>query len=209
MTQHDRTLIDDLAEIAPGSPVDTALRARADARLNAEESYRILLHPAQPGPVSLADRRILAVFVAALHAEPRSQAHFRALLAATPGVAGQIADLVESDAGQSSRPGPYGRFPEGPLSVEDLDGPVYAASPQLRHAIGERAAAALEHAHLLVLHPRDASQDALEKLLRAGWSTEAVVVISQLVAFLTFQIRVVAGLRAVILSRQPLAELVR
>jgi CMD domain protein len=59
-----------------------------------------------------------------------------------------------------------------------------------------RLAAALEHAHLLIFHPRDASPAALQKLLDAGWSTTDIVTLSQLVSFLSFQIRVVAGLRA-------------
>ena len=91
--------------------------------------------------------------------------------------------------------GPYGRYPEGPLSVEDKAGPSFRVSPSNREKLGARLAAALEHAHLLVFHPRDASPAALEALLDAGWSTTDIVTLSQLVAFLTFQIRVVAGLR--------------
>ncbi|MCY1551814.1 CMD domain protein [compost metagenome] len=52
------------------------------------------------------------------------------------------------------------------------------------------------HAHLLVFHPRDASPAALQALLDAGWRTTEIVTLSQLVAFLAFQIRVVIGLRA-------------
>ena len=48
---------------------------------------------------------------------------------------------------------------------------------------------------LLVLHPRDAKPAHLQALLVAGWSTTDIVTLSQLVAFLSFQIRVVAGLR--------------
>ena len=49
--------------------------------------------------------------------------------------------------------------------------------------------------HLLVFHPRDAAPAALQAMLDAGWSTTAIVTLSQIVAFLSFQIRVVAGLR--------------
>ena len=59
-----------------------------------------------------------------------------------------------------------------------------------------RLAAALEHAHLLVFRPRDADPAALQALIGAGWSTDSIVTLSQLVAFLSFQIRAVAGLRA-------------
>ena len=48
---------------------------------------------------------------------------------------------------------------------------------------------------MLVFHPRDAAPAALQALLDAGWSTTDIVTLSQIVAFLSFQIRVVAGLR--------------
>ena len=50
--------------------------------------------------------------------------------------------------------------------------------------------------HLLAFHPRDAAPAALQALLDAGWSTTDIVTLSQIAAFLSFQIRVVAGLRA-------------
>jgi uncharacterized protein YciW len=49
---------------------------------------------------------------------------------------------------------------------------------------------------MLVFHPRDATQAALQALLDAGWSTTDIVTLSQIVAFLSFQIRAVTGLRA-------------
>jgi uncharacterized protein YciW len=54
---------------------------------------------------------------------------------------------------------------------------------------------------MLVFHPRDATQAALQALLDAGWSTTDIVTLSQIVAFLSFQIRAVTGLRA--LAGQP------
>src|SRR5205085_2256000 len=64
-----------------------------------------------------------------------------------------------------------------------------------REQLGARLAAALEHTHMLIFHPRDASPAHLQALIDAGWSTTGIVVISQLVAFLSYQIRVVTGLR--------------
>ena len=49
--------------------------------------------------------------------------------------------------------------------------------------------------YLLVFHPRDAAPATLEALLDAGWSTTEIVTLSQIIAFLSFQIRVAAGLR--------------
>ncbi|MEO6300918.1 MAG: hypothetical protein ABIV25_06490 [Paracoccaceae bacterium] len=48
-----------------------------------------------------------------------------------------------------------------------------------------------------MLHPRDASPQGLQDLLNSGWSIGGIVTLLQLVAFLSFQIRVVSGLRAV------------
>ena len=62
-------------------------------------------------------------------------------------------------------------------------------------ALGPRLAAAFEHMHLLVFHPRDSAPASLQTLLDAGWSTAEIVTLSQIAAFLSFQIRVVAGLR--------------
>ena len=60
--------------------------------------------------------------------------------------------------------------------------------------LGPRLAAAFDHLHMLVFHPRDAAPEALQELLDAGWSTIGIVTLSQIAAFLSFQIRVVAGL---------------
>jgi uncharacterized protein YciW len=48
---------------------------------------------------------------------------------------------------------------------------------------------------MLVFHPRDGTPAALQALLDAGWSTTDIVTLSQIIAFLSFQIRVVTGLR--------------
>lgn len=62
------------------------------------------------------------------------------------------------------------------------------------------SAPAFEHAHLLVFRPRDASRQALQTLLDAGWSNDGIVTLSQLVAYLAFQVRLVEGLTALAAS---------
>ena len=76
-----------------------------------------------------------------------------------------------------------------------MAGPIYRVDADTRRVLGRRLAAAFEHVHLLVFHPRDATPEALQALLDAGWSTTGIVTLSQIVAFLSFQVRVVAGLR--------------
>jgi CMD domain protein len=97
--------------------------------------------------------------------------------------------------------GPYSSYPTGPLSREDSAGPVYRAGAATRRALGTRLAAAFEHVHMLVFHPRDAAPASLQSLLDAGWPTTDIVTLSQIVAFLSFQIRVVTGLR--VLAGRP------
>src|SRR5262249_2848367 len=91
--------------------------------------------------------------------------------------------------------GPYGAFPEGPLSVEDTTGLIYHVAADRKPILGAKLVAVLEHAHLLVFRPRDAAPAAMQALLDAGWSANGMVTLSQLVAFLSFQVRSVVGLR--------------
>lgn len=199
-------VIDHLVGIAPGSALDRVRRQRAEARAQAQQSFAALFAPAEPVPgnVPLRERLAIAAFVAGLHGEPRAAAFYADALAAEEAPWSlAIAAEVERGRGQSLDGGPYGRYPAGPLSREDAPGPAYAVDAEQAGLLGPRLAAALAHAHLLVYHPRDASAEALQALARAGWSETDTVVLSQLVAFLSFQIRVVAGLR--VLAARPAA----
>ena len=72
---------------------------------------------------------------------------------------------------------------------------IYRVSAERKPDLGGRLAAAFEHAHLLVFRPRDAAAADMKALLAVGWSNTGIVTFSQLVAFLSFQVRVVTGLR--------------
>ncbi|MEE1613660.1 CMD domain protein [Microvirga sp. CF3016] len=187
-------VIDHLAGIRPGSSLDTLRAQRPQARENAQKSYLALFEPEFPGNVTALERYAIATFVAGLH----RQSHVTGFYAASLQRLGhpRLTDVISAEVARGSAEGPYGHYPQGPLTVEDKDGLVYQVSADNRESLGSRLAAALEHAHLLVFHPRDANPAALQKLLDAGWSTTDIVTLSQLVAFLSFQIRVVAGLRA-------------
>ena len=103
-------------------------------------------------------------------------------------------DVAEVARGRTQ--GPYGAYPAGPLSREDTKGLAYRVSDDAKRTLGARLTAALEHVHMLVFHLRDSNSTALQALLDAGWSTDDIVTLSQLVSFLSFQIRTVGGLRA-------------
>jgi CMD domain protein len=178
-------IIDQLVGVKPGSALDAIRARRPQARANAERSYReLFVAPAEGLP--LRERLAVAVFVARLHQAEAPARHYADLLADEA-----LAELVSAAAVSAAGEGPYGHYPSAELSAENSDGPAWRADA----ALGARLAAALQHAHGLVFHPRDASPEALGALLAAGFSSTEIVTLSQIVAFLTFQIRVVQGLR--------------
>lgn len=193
MTQTQIDVIDRLVGITPGSTLDAVRRNRIQARDNAQLSYEALFAPKTPGTVLIEERFAIAYFVAGLHRDEAIASFYREGLGHydRPGLVGAIS--AEIRRGETA--GTYGSYPAGPLSAEDKAGLIYAPDPASREVLG-RLGAALTHAHLLVFRPRDASSAALQALLNAGWSTDDIVTLSQLVAFLSFQIRVVTGLRA-------------
>ena len=193
-------VIDTLAGIAPGSPLDAIRNQRLQARTHAQASYDSLFKPSTEADATKLERVAIACFVAGLHGRPEMEAFYGAALAEAGAPAawkGAIAAAVEAAKGQ----GPYGHYPKGPLSTEHKGGRVFNVGAGEKSALGVKLAAAFEHAHMLVFHPRDAAPLYLQALVDAGWSTTGIVVISQLVAFLSYQIRVVAGLR--VLEARP------
>lgn len=194
MSTEPKDVIDHLAGIAPGSPLDAIRARRLQARDNAQKSYLSLFAPADFGDVPAADRYAVAAFVAGLHDQPAITDFYLARLARAGGRADLIDALkIEIDRGKTK--GPYGAFPAGPLSAENTAGLIYHVAADRNSILGAKLAAALEHTHMLVFRPRDSAPRAIQALLDAGWSTNAIVTLSQLVAFLSFQVRSVVGLR--------------
>jgi CMD domain protein len=187
-------VIDYLVGIEPGSRLDAVRAHRQQARDNAQLSYLSLFRPNAPDEVTPNERHALAVFVAWLHQQADIGEFYAESLNA--GLKAHIDAEIAAGAGH----GPYGHYPTGPLSVEDVPGARYQVSSANKTALGPRLSAAFAHVHLLVFHPRDAASETLQALLDAGWSTTGIVTISQLVAFLSFQIRVIVGLRTLAAS---------
>jgi CMD domain protein len=186
-------VIDKLVGIAPGSAMDEIRARRPEARTHAQKSYEALFAPADLAGVTTAERFAVACYVVGLHGEAETAAFYKEGLTSAP-----LRAAVEAAIRQSITQGPYGAFPAGPLSGEDKAGPAYAVDHKTSAALGPRLAAAFPHVHMLVFHPRDASPESLAAVLAAGWTTTDVVTLSQIVAFLSFQIRVVAGFRVLL-----------
>ena len=196
----DADVIDALVGITPGSPLDAIRARRPEARAHAQATYRALFEPEAPGNISAQERFAVGSFVAGLHGATAIAASYAARLAES-GAVPALKDAVDVAIAEARTNGPYGRYPAGPLSREDTAGLSYRVGAAIRRELGPRLAAAFEHVHMLVFHPRDAAPAALQALLDAGWFTTDIVTLSQIVAFLSFQIRVVTGLR--ILAARP------
>jgi CMD domain protein len=185
-------VIDQLLEVQEGDPLFTLRQQRPEAKTNAQTSFDALFNSDELDQASRLERLAVAYWTVALSQSPVAP-FYRDLLAADDRT---TLELLESALPAAVTTGPYGDYPAGPLTVENVDGLHWAPDAALATSIGPRLAAALTHAHLLVYRPRDSSAEALQALLDAGWSTTGIVTLSQLVAFLSFQLRVVAGLTA-------------
>lgn len=189
-------IIASLVGVAPGEVLDHAWKRRPESREHAQGSFQALFLPVDDSEASLPERAAVALFVARLHEQTAAGEFYGALLRETGGGEG-LEPLIVAEAARAAGAGPYGAF-QAENAHESIDGPVYSVSSvEAASALGDRLAAALEHAHLLVLHPRDAERGHLQRLLDAGWSSTGIVTLSQLVSFLAFQLRVVHGLDAV------------
>ena len=193
MPVSDADVVDTLVGIRPGSALDAIRARRPEARTHVQESYRALFAPETPGAMSVVERFAVAAFVIGLHGEDAMTEFYAARLEAS-GASVELRRATVAAVAEAKGTGPYGSYPPGPLSHENAPGPTYRASAATRAELGPRLAAAFAHAHLLVFHPRDTDAPALQALLDSGWAVADTVTLSQLVAFLAFQVRLVTGL---------------
>ncbi|MFF2840751.1 CMD domain protein [Paenarthrobacter sp. NPDC057981] len=195
--------VDDILGVIPGSPLDQLRRRRPVTRDNTQASYLALFRSGQLDDAGASERYAVALFVALLHDNHAAADFYSAGLVqagASPAVTSAVRDAAQSAATE----GPYGTYREPGLQGENKPGLQWVAGQELRDALGPRLTAALEHTHLLVFRPREASPAALQTLLSAGWTTTGIVTLSQLVAFLSYQLRIITGLG--LLNAQPTAE---
>ena len=94
------------------------------------------------------------------------------------------------------------------LRVEGPDGPAWAAAIDAgtwAHGLPPRLATLLGYTAKLIDRPIDGDQAAVQALRDAGLSVPAVVALAQLIAFVSYQVRLVAGLQALVAATgQPL-----
>lgn len=186
-------VLDHALGVAPGDRLDTIRGVRADTRANAQRSYEAIFSPAVGNGLSVAERFALAVVISRWHGETPLSAHYESEFSRAESSPEMIVALREvATAGTTS--GPYGVYREAGLAGESVEGLRFVVPDDLRAVLGDELSALIEHVHLLVFRPREASAEALQVLLDEGWTTTDLVCASQLVAFLSFQIRYATGL---------------
>lgn len=180
----------DIIDMLVGTDLPHLRDNRPQARDNAQKSFEALLEPINPGTFSFGERYAVATYVAGLHQfTPAVELYSDLLLDDAPTtLANAVTDAI--DATLSA--GPYGTYREPGLASESQSGGSVRTDANV---LGERLAAAFDYAHLLVFHPRDSRPEVLGRLSEAGWSADDTVSLSQLISFLTFQLRVAYGLR--------------
>lgn len=159
-------LVDRVAGLVAGTPTHTLRHQRDKVAAATQGSYDALFDPALEG-LSLAERLLVALYACRLTPAPALAAHYRTQLDATDADRAQVA-AVDS------------------ASAEAID-----------HAIADpRLCAILAYTRTLIERPIAGDEAALQTLPAVGLSTPAVVALSQLIAFLSYQVRLVAGLQA-------------
>lgn len=82
------------------------------------------------------------------------------------------------------------------LIAEGADKATLDAIDHARPVPDERLRTVLAFTATLIERPIDGDREAVQSLVKAGLSTPAIVALGQLIAYLSYQVRVVAGLQA-------------
>lgn len=181
-------MADIINQLAGASPELVQLRARRpDALANAQLSFQALLEPEEPGTFSYAQRYAVAAFLSGIYQAKSAGEFYGDLLAdeATETLQGAVQAAIE----HGTTSGPYA----APADISG-EGAGFITFGEIV-GLDERLAAAFDFAHLLAFHPKDASAEAIGHLQAAGWSEDDIVSLSHLIAFLSFQLRVIHGLK--------------
>lgn len=158
-----------LAGLAPDGDVAALRAARAEAKRYTQGSDDALFAP-DATDLALDERLAAAAYAAHLSAS---------------GV-----------AAQASRERLRALGDERAKAADALLARIEAGASISEAGANTRLAAILAHTRALIDAPAATNQAALHALQHAGLSTRAIVALSQLVAFVSYQIRVVAALRA-------------
>ncbi|MGY0055154.1 alkylhydroperoxidase domain protein [Streptomyces sp. LZ34] len=174
-------LINTLLGIEPGSPLAQLRARRPEATRHTQGSYDALFVPAAPATsVTTTERFAAALRVAQLHGDQVLGEHYTGQLL---GVGGATKELV--------------------TAVKDVRSLPRATEPLDPEPFSDRLRAILAHADLLVLRPAAATPAHLDALTKAGLDAAEIVTVSQLIAYVSFQVRLLAGLALIRGDERP------
>jgi CMD domain protein len=165
-------LVAQLAGLSPDDSVSALRAARSDATRLTQGSHDALFSD-DVADLTLTERLFAAWFAAWLTPAPQAAQLYRTRLLATVEDTQTTATWLEI------------------LSARGLDG-FKAVETQA----GPRLNAILAHTHALITQPAATGETALSALQAAGLTTRAIVTLAQLIAFVSYQVRVVAALQA-------------
>lgn len=167
---------------------------RPVARANTEKLFG-LLHTDDEDACTRQERLAISLFVTLLHDCFELVDILVAELNSETGDDSMVAAITELTKRVRTR-GPYGQLTQVPIAALRPYTGIEFPSEGTAEGLGDRLAAALRFVHFLVFHPRDATSERLDALRRCGWTEDGIILLAQQVSFLTYQIRVVTGQRA-------------
>ncbi len=168
-------LVAQLAGLSPEDSVAALRAARADATRYTQGSHDALFS-ADVLDLTLTERLYAAWYAAWLTPSvPAAQAYRARLLAVDDDAAASAALLDKIEA----------------RGINAIEAPI-----------NPRLATILAHTHALITQPVATGKPELTPLQAAGLSTRAIVALAQLVAFVSYQVRVVAALQALKASQE-------
>ncbi len=153
-------VMDQLAGLAPDSPLALLRRQRPDVVRHLQGSDEAIFAPRDDGGLTPTERAAAALRASVLLRDGTLQKHYRARLDAL-------------DAGQR-------------LAASALGGSAGGSD--------RRWQAILAHVERVTADPDSARREHIDGLLAVGLSPRAVLALSQLIAYVNFQSRVLAGL---------------
>lgn len=163
----DLDLVDTLSGLAAGGKIHALRRVRDKVAAATQGSYDTLFDPAL-ADITLDERLLVALYTSRLSGAEGLAAHYRSRLpAASADASGSLAAAI---------------------AVAESGEPEQLPAGRLRTL--------LVFARALTQRPVEGDKAALLTLPAAGVTTPAVVALAQLIAFIAYQARVVAGLRA-------------
>ncbi|ABE36018.1 putative membrane associated protein [Paraburkholderia xenovorans LB400] len=173
-------VVSQLAGLSADGSVAALRAARADATRYTQGSHDALFAPELAG-LTLPDRLYAAWYAAWLTPSHTAAQSYRERLLAASSAPSLSAAALDAVATQG--------LPAAADAIEAVGGP--------------RLAAILAHTHALITRPATTGKPELAALQSAGLTTRAIVALAQLIAFVSYQVRVVAALQALQALEQP------